>query len=87
LESNGNPDETKKIYLVIAQWFKEVAKIEEISKDHIYTAYKFLRRSPPDDVAQPLRDGKKAGWFTKGSKNGTFVLHHIGERIISEMRK
>ena len=66
-------------YLMIAYWLKEYQNIEEISIDHIYTCYRHMRWSVPNDIVQPLRNLKsRKSWFSKGSL-GCYKINHIGE--------
>jgi hypothetical protein len=79
-----NPTSDQKKYLVIAFWFKEYKKIEEITVDHIHTAFRFMGWHTPRAAAQPLRDMKsKMGWLSKGKEKGTYTVNHVGENEVN----
>lgn len=83
-----NPDGDVKRYLVIAYWFKEYRGINEITKDHAYTCYRFMNWSDvPKDVSGAFRTMKKKeyGWMNTGSKNGLYAINHIGENVVNQM--
>lgn len=74
------PKKHSKRYLVIAQWLKEYRNIAEVGADHVYTCYRHLGLSVPDDVLSVFRGMKKQGWVTDGTEPGTFKINHIGEK-------
>jgi hypothetical protein len=74
-------------YLGIAQWFKEHRSLAEIGADHIYTCYKFLTLSVPEDVTAAFRSLKRRGAVAKGSGRGLYRITHVGENILTEARK
>lgn len=82
------PDDMMDKYAVMAVWLKEQFNIEEISMDHIYTAFKYLGKQSelPVDVAKPLNNllhGRK--WMDKGSTPGGFKLNWVGEDAVGKM--
>ncbi len=84
------PDGDIKRYLAIAYWFKEYRAINEITKDHAYTCYRFMGWSDvPKDVGGPFRAMKKKeyGWMNAGSVKGKglYAINHIGENVINQM--
>ena len=74
------PRKHSKRYLVIAQWLKECRNITEVGADHVYTCYRHLSLSVPDDVLSVFRAMKKQGWVTEGSEPGMFKINHIGKK-------
>jgi hypothetical protein len=76
-------------YNVIAWWLKHKRQIEEITADHIHTAYRHLDWNTPADATQPLRalKGRSYGYMRSGSKRGTFVITHIGENRVNDLVK
>jgi hypothetical protein len=83
----GNPTETLDRYLVLAAWFKVHFGTEEITADHMFTAYRHLgwQSAMPNDPTQPLRDLKaKKNWFDKGGK-GAYKINWSGENTVSKM--
>jgi hypothetical protein len=70
-EKNPGGDMDK--YAVIAAWFKQYLSTEEITIDHIFSAYKALgwQAQLPDDLSQTFRNLKSnKNWFDSGSKRG-----------------
>src|SRR5258708_25990617 len=66
-------------YAVIAAWLKENRDLPEITGDHIYTCFRLLNWSSPDDVDQVLREIKHAKkWFEKGDGKGAYKINIVG---------
>ncbi len=83
---NTNPTSNSKKYLVIAYWLKEKLGIKEISKEHIYTCFKFMKWSVPADILQPLRSLKSTnGAFNNGEATGAYAINHVGENLVNDM--
>ena len=80
-----NPKEHSKKYLVIAAWFKEYRQLDEISDDHIYTCYKFLKMNVTNDIGSHFRGGKKNGWYRPGSQRGWYAINHIGLNQVNDL--
>ena len=79
-----NPPSDQKKYLVIAYWFKHHKKLDQITVDHIHTAYRFMGWATPKAAAQPFRDMKsKMGWLSKGKEKGTYAINHVGENEVN----
>lgn len=77
-----------KRYLLIAHWLKEQGRSDIITPDLAYTCYKHLNWTSPDDIGNPLRNGKRDGVFNKiEGKKGAYSLNHIGEGRVREMTK
>lgn len=76
-------------YTVIAWWLKYKRQIEEITADHIHTAYRHLGWNTPTEAAQPLRalKGRSYGYMRSGSKRGAFVITHIGDNRTNDLMK
>lgn len=79
------PSNESKRYLAIAYWLKNNRGINEITKDHIYTCYRFLHWNVPKDTSQPLRLMKTQGWMNKGQESGAYSINHVGENVVNEM--
>ena len=81
-----NPVEIPDKYAVIATWFKEHRQLDEITADHIFTAFKLLKWQIPDDPGQPLRDLKsKKHWFDKGGSKGGYKINFLGTNSVAKM--
>lgn len=82
-----NPDSDLKKYLVIAFWAKTYMKMEELTPDHFFTAYRGLGWSTPKDPVQPIRDliNPRNGRFSSGSVPGNGKINHIGEQVVIDM--
>ena len=82
LES-GSYSSNNQRYLAIAYWLKNCLALNEISHDHIFTAYRHMNWAFPTDTTQPFRHGKvKKSWFKDGSEQGMYTITFIGEDII-----
>jgi hypothetical protein len=82
-----SPDGHSKRYLAVMQWLKEHRTIGEVGADHIYTCYRALGLTVPDDVLSVLRSLKKQAWVEAGTARGTFRITHIGEGQLSPALK
>jgi hypothetical protein len=85
-EKNPGGDMDK--YAVIAAWFKQHLGTEEITIDHIFTAYKALgwQAQLPDDLSQTFRNLKSnKNWFDSGAKRGTYKINWNGEGAVNKM--
>ena len=75
-------------YAVIAAWFKEHLNIEEMSIDHVFTAYKSLgwQAQLPADPAQTFRNLKSnKHWFESGSQRGNYKINWNGLNAVHKM--
>jgi hypothetical protein len=82
-----NPDGDMDKYAVIAAWFKQHLNTEEITIDHIFTAYKALgwQAQLPDNPSQMFRNLKNnKNWFDS-SKRGTYKINWNGESAVNKM--
>jgi hypothetical protein len=83
-------DKTLRKYLGIAGWFKEQGPVEDITVDHIYTAYRSLGWTDlPDDASQPLNDAanqRSMKWLSAGGKRGSYHINHVGEKKLATWR-
>jgi hypothetical protein len=77
------PNDTTKKYLVIAVWMKRYRSIPKITIDHIWTCSRVMGWGTQKDMNQPLRDGKRNGYF-KGNSEGWEVTH-IGETAVDNL--
>jgi hypothetical protein len=83
-----NPSEMFDKYTVVAVWFKQHYNTDEISQDHIFTAFKHLgwQSQLPEDVGSPLRALKsQRNWFDKGSGKGLYKINWSGESAVLKM--
>ncbi|HZO94771.1 MAG TPA: hypothetical protein VFB22_13590 [Candidatus Baltobacteraceae bacterium] len=84
-------DKTLRKYLGIAGWFKEQGPVEDITVDHVYTAYRSLGWTDlPDNPAQPLSDAanqRSMKWLSAGEKSGSYHINHVGEKKLATFRK
>ena len=86
-----DPDSDVNKYAVIAVWYKQHLNIEEISIDHIFTAYDVLgwrAQLPGPDPSQTLRNLKNVkNWLTPGSKKGFFKVNWHCEDAVNKMNQ
>ncbi len=83
-----SPDAMWDKYAAVAVWYKQEFQIEEISIDHIYTAFKHLNSESqlPTDVSMPLKNlVYKRKWFDLGKDKGTYAINWIGESEVGKM--
>lgn len=79
------PTSHRSRYLVAAAWLHELAKIEAVTADHVFTCYKTA--SWTFDVIDPtatFRQLKKEGLGSL--KHGTFSINHLGLSEVARMR-
>ncbi len=81
------PKSDSRRYLVIAQWLKEYRSIAEIGADHVYTCYRFVGMSVPEDLLRVFRGLKKQAWVDSGSGPGLFKINHIGENHLTKNKE
>jgi len=74
-------------YLVIAYWYKHHKKISELSADHFFTAYRFMKWPVPKDISQPIRDlrNSRNGKFSGGTAPGLASINHLGENAVDKL--
>jgi len=83
-----NPQGDMDKYAVIAAWFKQHLNADEITIDHVFTAYKALgwQAELPDDPSQTFRNLKSnKNWFDSGSKRGAYKINWHGESAVNKM--
>jgi hypothetical protein len=83
-----NPASMMDKYAVVAVWLKEQFGIEEISIDHIFSAFKHLGQESklPTDVEKPLNNlTYSRNWFEKGKADNTFAIVWLGEDAVGKM--
>jgi hypothetical protein len=83
-----NPANMMDKYAVVAVWLKEQFGIDEISIDHIFSAFKHLGQESklPTDVEKPLQNlTYNRNWFEKGKAENTFAIVWLGEDSVSKM--
>jgi len=82
-----SPSDLMGKYTVIAFWFKEYFNLEEVTVDHIFTAFKHLgwQSQMPDDPGQIFRNAKHLkNWFDKGAK-GAYKINWSGQNAVNKM--
>jgi|SRR5882724_136181 len=83
-----NPEGDMERYAVIAAWFKEAFNTDEVTIDHIFTAYKTLgwQSQLPPDPSQTFRNLKNnKNWFDGGSKRGAYKINWNGMNSVNKM--
>lgn len=84
-----NPDNDMDKYAVIAVWYKQHFSTDEISIDHIFTAYDKLgwrAQMPGPDPSQTLRNLKNnKNWLVSGAKRGFYKVNWNGEDAVNKM--
>jgi hypothetical protein len=70
--------------LVLAGWLKQYRQVEAVSPEHIYTCYRIVGWSVPNDITGPFRNGKRQGKF-KSVGNGMYAITLIGENELQKM--
>ena len=83
-----NPEGDMDKYAVIAVWFKQHLNTEEVSIDHIFTAYKALgwQAQLPTDLSQTFRNLKSnKNWLDSGSTRGAYKINWNGEGSVNKM--
>jgi hypothetical protein len=83
-----NPDGDMDRFAVIATWFKQQLNTEEVTIDHIFTAYKALgwQAQLPGDLSTTFGNLKHSkNWFGSGSKRGAYKINWNGESAVNKM--
>lgn len=72
-------------YLCAAYWLKIHKDVQEVSIDHIYTAYRSQGWALPANAVQPMRElaATRDGRFSKGAEKGHYAINHIGEGFVT----
>jgi hypothetical protein len=72
-------------YLCVAYWLKSYKEIQEISIDHVYTAYRVMSWALPAAAIQPMRElaANRDGRFSKGHEQGHYAINHVGEGFVT----
>ncbi len=74
-----NPTSDNRRYLLVAAWMKANLSLDEVTMDHIYTAYRHMSWPSQKDAGSPLRKmTSKNKWFVKGKEKGGYAINHIG---------
>jgi hypothetical protein len=79
-----NPSNHAERYLVLASWLKDQCQRPVVSIDQIYTCYKLLDWSTPDDIGGVFRKLKRQGCFSS-PEDGSFSLTNVGENHVNKM--
>jgi hypothetical protein len=81
------PESILERYAVICAWFKQHFGTEEISVDHVFTAFRALgwQGQVPADPGQPLRDLKSKHWIDSGKSRGYYKINWNGENAVNKM--
>jgi hypothetical protein len=73
-------------YVVVATWFKEQMGLDEITIDHIFTAFRLLNWPVPDDLGNQFRMLKhKKQYFDKGDSVGGYKVTFLATNYVSKM--
>jgi hypothetical protein len=83
-----NPATMMDKYAVVAVWLKDQFGIDEISIDHIFSAFKHLGQESklPTDVEKPLQNlVYSRNWFEKGKVENSFAIVWLGEDSVGKM--
>ncbi len=81
-----NPTALNDKYLVVATWFKEQMKTDEINIDHIFTAFRTLDWPTPDDLAAIFRTLKHSKqYFDKGDSVGGYKVTFLATNYVAKM--
>lgn len=72
-------------YLCAAFWLKTHKNVNEVSIDHMYTAYKVMGWALPTTPVQPMRElaATRDKRFSKGAEKGHYAINHIGEGFVT----
>ena len=72
--------------LILANWLKIHANINEVNEHTIFSALKTVGHSTSFDIKSAIKNGKnKNNYFTTGDTTGFYKVHHIGEDHINEL--
>lgn len=84
VEEKSPKNEMQK-YLCVAFWLKTHKGINEVSIDHIYTAYRLMGWALPTSPVQPMRElaATRDKRFSKGAEKGHYAINHIGEGFVT----
>lgn len=84
-QGKNPPDELSKRYLVVATWFKEYQKLDAITIDHIYTAFRRVKWATNIvDFDLPFRQLIKRGWM-KREDTGSYAITVLGVAEVEQM--
>lgn len=75
-------------YLAIAHWLREYKSIPSVNVSHIFTCYRGLKWTPPNNIGGPLADlSKKKRQMMTGDGNGNYTLTIVGLNEVDRMGK
>jgi hypothetical protein len=81
-----NPETVFEKYLVIAYWLREYRSIPSVTVNHMFTCYRGLKWTPPNDPGSALRDlSKKKRQLMTGDGNGNYTLTILGSNEVERM--
>lgn len=84
-QAKNLPDELTKRYLVVATWFKEYQKLDAVTIDHIYTAFRRVKWATNiTDFDLPFRQLIKRGWM-KREDTGNYAITVLGVAEVEQM--
>lgn len=80
-----DPKNDMQKYLCAAFWLKTYKSINEVSIDHMYTAYKVMGWALPTNPVQPMRElaATRDKRFSKGAEKGHYAINHVGEGFVT----
>lgn len=74
--------------LIIANWLKINAQIDEVNEHIIFSALRIVGDSASFDIKGALRNGRsRNNYFIVENNRGFYKVHHIGEDHIKEMEQ
>jgi hypothetical protein len=80
-----DPKSDMQKYLCAAFWLKTCKSVNEVSIDHMYTAYKVMGWALPTVPVQPMRElaATRDKRFSKGAEKGHYAINHVGEGFVT----
>ncbi|WP_042567590.1 hypothetical protein, partial [Ralstonia solanacearum] len=80
-----DPKSDMQKYLCAAFWLKTYKGVNEVSIDHMYTAYKVMGWALPTTPVQPMRElaATRDKRFSKGAEKGHYAINHVGEGFVT----
>lgn len=86
-ESFGKTNNIEKA-LILADWLKNNASIEEVNEHVVYSALRTVGQSTSFDIKAAIANGSnRNSYFVAGEKPGYYKVHHIGEDHIRDLAR
>ena len=74
------PTNGKEKCLVGVYYLRDMAELEAVSSDHVYTFFKFVGWRIPSDLVNTLQQAGSEGWLDTASK-AEIKVTHMGEKL------